>query len=147
MIRGSSHCPHSSPLLLLTRPPSCSGFSVCCAPTCPVHHHIKAGPGGTFITVLQAAVCRPLTLTYRCVDAHRQSRTRGLRCGAVRLPGGRPNYRLQQWQLRSVVLRHCCHRFRTRWEPSQSDRCSAGTQRTTTLEELHPGVVKGELSP
>lgn len=98
------------------------------------------------ITVLQAAVCHPLTLSYACVDVHRQSRTRGLECGAVRLPGGAQASCLQRWQLwTGCLFCHCCHWFHTRWEPAESNWCFARTQRTTTLEKLCPNVPESEL--
>ncbi len=98
------------------------------------------------ITVLQTAVCCLLTLTYCCVDIHRQSWTWGLKCGAVRLPGGAPAKSLQRRELwPGNFFCHCRHRFHTRWEPAKSDRCFARTQRTTTLEKLRPNVPESEL--
>lgn len=98
------------------------------------------------ITVVQAAVCRPLTLTHCCVDIHRQSRTWGPKCGAVRLPGGAPASRLQWRQLWPGNL--FCHRrhwLYTWWESAESDRGFSWTQCTTTLEKLRPNDSESEL--
>lgn len=99
------------------------------------------------IITLQAAVCRPLTLPHCCVDIHRRSQTRGLQCGAVRLPGGAPADRLQRRQLRPRhVFCHRRHRFHTWREPAESDWCCVRTQCAETLEDIRTKPAESEYA-